>query len=168
MKKLIIGFATTDLPLSKIIRFIQGLDVSHCFIQWDDERYQETLVYEAKGLDTHIINRASFADERVVYEYEVEVEQDLYDVIMKDIHHDLGTPYGWKELIGYALKWTLSLVGIKIHNPFPTKSLICSEAVGQIIVKYLGVEADVNSGDMDIKWLLEKLIANQKFKLIVR
>lgn len=164
MKKLKFCFSTTDYLLSKGIRASQGTDFSHSFVEWEDERYKTTLLYEAKGLDTHIINRDHLdAHARIICEFEVETTDLHFEDIMNYIYQQIGRPYGWKEILGYAIKRVLQFVGIKIRNPFPTDALICSEAMGNILVIFFSIKADVHTGDMDLNWLYGKLKNDSRF-----
>lgn len=167
MKKFKICFSTTELIMSKAIREVQDLDVSHAYCEWYDERYDETLVYEARGLDTHIINREKFDEHtQVIYEFETEVNEDTFILLMKYIYNDIGTPYGWKELFGFLVKHWASLIGIKMKNPFPSNGKVCSEAIGNILCIFFGVQTDVSYDDMDLIWTLQKCKKHSQFKMI--
>lgn len=167
MKRIIFGLSTTGYALSNAIRALQGLSISHSYIQYDDDRYCQTMIYEAKGLNTYIMNRNHFDKNiKVVYEFEAVISEELFNKIMKHIHINAGTKYGWKELVGHAVKKIVSYVGIKINNPFPQKATICAESCGDILVLFFGVKADVRYSDMDLNWLLDKLKNNDNFKMI--
>lgn len=167
MKKLKFCFSTTQLVMSKAIRKAQDLDISHAYMEWHDERYDETLVYEARGLDTHLINREQFDKHiEVMYEFEVEVEEEFFVHIMKYVYNDIGTAYGWGELLGFLVKKLASMIGMKIKNPYPSKNKVCSEAIGDIMCIFLGIDADVDSDDMDLIWALKKCKEHPQFKMI--
>jgi hypothetical protein len=158
MKKITFGLSTTSYLLSDIIRFVQGLSISHSYVEYHEERYDEQMIYEAKGLNTYIMNKNHFdKNMKIVYEFETFVSDELFQNIMKHIHENAGIKYGWKEMVGHLVKKIASLFFIKINNPFPQKATICSEACGDLLVLFFGVKADVRYSDMDLIWLLEKL-----------
>lgn len=157
MKKIRFGFSTTELPLSKLIRLFQGINFSHCFIEYESEKYNTTLVYEAKGLNSNIINKENLQG-RVVELYEAEVSEELYDQIMTYILNEVGTAYAWKQLFGFIIVKLASLFGKKINNPWKHSGKICSENCGEVLVRFFGITPDVNYDDMDLVWLKEKLI----------
>lgn len=165
MRKLKICLSTTDKILSKLIRAVQGISVSHSFVEFTSEYYDTTLVYEAKGLSSYVINR-EHVDGRVLYEFQTEVPDELYYEIMKYIFNDSGVPYAWKELFGYLVVKAARVCGMKIKNPWPQAGKICSESCGEILVRFFGVSPDVDYDDMDLIWLMDKLINHPDFKMI--
>lgn len=165
MRKIKICLSTTDLLLSKLIRFFQGSEFSHSFVEWNNAWYDSELIYEAKGLSSYIINK-KYLSGNTIYEFEADVTDEKYYEIMKYIHGDVGVEYAWKEMIGYAVKRIFSIVGIKIKNPFPQKGRVCSESCGDIAVRFFGVSPDIGYDDMDLNWLFEKLKDHPDFKMI--
>jgi hypothetical protein len=169
MKKIIFGFSTTHLPLSWLIRKIQGLDCSHVYIQYTSSCGEE-LVYEAEGMQTHLVNKKNFVNSSIVVEeYEVEVDQKTFDDIKVFIERDIGVPYGWGELVGLLIKFFIHFISfgkINIKNPFPSKDTICSEAAGHIYIKFLGGYQDVADDDIDIVWIWSRINSDGRFKRI--
>ena len=170
MKKLIFGFSTTHLPLSWLIRKIQGLPCSHCYIQFTSSAGEE-LVYEAEGMQTHLVNKKNFIKSSIVVkEYEIELDEKTYNDIKIFIERDIGVPYGWMELVGLLIKFSvrfLSFGKIIIKNPFPSKDTICSEASGHIYIEYLGGDrGGILDDDIDIVWILNKIESDRRFKRI--
>jgi hypothetical protein len=164
MKKITIGLSTTPYLLSNIIRLLQGISISHSYLEFEDERYNKTMIYEAKGLNTNIINKNNFDKKTsIVYEFETLVSDELFDKIINHIYERAGTKYGWKEILGHGVKKVLSFIGININNPFPSKATICSESCGDILVLFFDVKADVRYSDMDLVWLLSKLKSHPLF-----
>lgn len=165
MRKIKICLSTTDKLLSKIIRFIQGLPVSHSFIEYESVYYQSTMVYEAKGLNTYIVN-LNHVDGRTVYEFEATVSAEQHFNIMKFIHEDAGVPYAWKQLFGFIYIKLCKKIGLKVRNPWPQKGKVCSESCAEILVRFFGVTPDVGYDDMDLVWLINKLHSLPQFKMI--
>ncbi len=170
MKKLTFGFSTTHLPLSWLIRKIQGIDCSHCYIQYTSSSGEE-LIYEAEGMQTHLVNKKNFiVSSMVVREYEIEVTQEKYDEVKIFIERDIGVPYGWMQLVGFLIKFVVKFITfnhIIIKNPFPSKDTICSEASGHIYIEYLGGDrGGILDDDIDIVWILSKIESDNRFKRI--
>lgn len=165
MKKIKFGLSTTQLLLSKTIRLIQGTPFSHSFIEFDTAKYETTLIYEAKGFNSYIINKVNFHGE-IVEEFEVEVSDELFALVVKFILGDIGVEYAWAELFGLVFVRMARSVGFKVRNPWPRKGKICSEACGEILVKFFGVLPDVAQDDMDLVWLSSKLKSHPQFKMI--
>lgn len=169
MKKIIFGFSTTKWPMSWLIRKIQGIDCSHCYGQFVSSAGEE-LVYEAEGMQTHLVNKKHFEKSSIVIrEYEIEVNPKTYDDIKIFIERDIGVPYGWLDLIGLLIVFTIKFITfgkLIIKNPFPSKNKVCSDAMGFIYVTHLGGYLDIGYDDMDIVWLLNKIESDSRFKRI--
>ena len=84
---------------------------------------------------------------------------------MKYVYQDIGMPYAWKELFGFAVVKIARSVGIKMKNPWPQKGKVCSSSCGEVLVRFFGVSPDVSFDDMDLNWLAEKLLSHPQFKL---
>jgi hypothetical protein len=153
--------------MSWLIRKVQGIDCSHCYAQFTSSAGEE-LVYEAEGMQTHLVNKKQFIKGNIVVrEYEIEVNPKTYDDIKVFIERDIGVPYGWLELVGLFLVFIVrAFIGKTIKNPLPSKDKICSEAVGYIYVNHLNGNKDVEYDDMDIVWLLNKISSDSRFKRI--
>jgi len=167
MKKITFGFSTTNQLLSWLIRKIQGIHCSHCYMSFISSAGEE-LVYEAEGMQTHLVNKKNFIkSSTVVEEYTIEVDPKTYDDIKIFIERDIGVPYGWLELVGLFIVFIVrAFIGKTIKNPLPSKDKICSEAVGYIYVNYLNGNKDAEYDDMDIVWLLNKISSDSRFKRI--
>lgn len=169
MKSFIFGFSTTNYPLSWIIRFLQGTECSHCY-----NRYETTsgslLVYEAAGLNTHLVNYKQFVKHsKVVYEYEIMVSEEKYSEIKSFIENDIGVAYDWLGLIGYLATYFVKFFSfgkIKIKNPLQSEDKVCSDAAGYIYCELLGGNKDIDYDDMDIVYLLNKITSDSRFKRI--
>lgn len=169
MKKIIFGFSTTNLPLSWIIRKIQGIPVSHCFISYETTSGVE-LVYEASGLNTHLVNKKNFAKHsQIIEEYEIQMTDEKFHEIKAFMEQDIGVAYDWLSLIGYLIKHfagVLTFGKLKIKNPFPSEDKVCSDAAAYIYCEFLGGNRDVGYDDIDIVYLLNKLRSDARFKRI--
>lgn len=169
MKKIIFGFSTTEWPLSKAIRFLQDLPFSHSYVQYQTTSDQH-LIYEAAGTNTHLVNRKNFENHnKIIEEYEIEVEEHVFHQVKSYIENDIGVSYGWGEIIG--LLWmilvrffTFNL--IKLDNPFPSEDKVCSSASAEIYVKFLGGVLDEQYDDIDLVWMRNKLMKDSRFKRI--
>lgn len=167
MKKVKVCFSTTPLLLSDLIRDFQDSNVSHCYFEFDDERYGETLVYEAKGLNTHLLNKKNIdPNTQVIYEFEADISDEKFSQIMKHIYRNIGMPYAWKTLLGHAIKKIAAWFCIKLKNPWPEPGQICSESVAELMILFFGLKTDVPYDDMDLNWLLEKMKETPRFKMI--
>lgn len=165
MRKIKFNLSTTNKPLSSIIRGVQKTDFSHCSVEYSVMYFGTTMVYEAKGLSSYVINKAHF-DGEIVHSYEAEVSDENYYRIMQYIHTDAGVPYAWKSLFGFLLMTLAKVFGLTIRNPWPEEGKICSESVGDILVLFFGVIPDVHHDDMDLVWVKEKLDGHPSIKKV--
>lgn len=169
MKKLTFGFSTTELPLSKVIRLLQDLPFSHSYIEYLTTSEQK-LVYEAAGTNTHLVNKKNFElHNKIIEEYEIEVEDHIFHQVKSYIENDIGVSYAWGEIIGFLLMILVRFVTfnlVKINNPFPSEGKVCSSATGEIYVLFLGGVKDEEYDDMDLVWIRNKLKNDKRFKRI--
>ena len=169
MKKFIFGFSTTGLPLSWVIRTLQGIPVSHCFNSYETSSGVQ-LVYEASGLNTHLVNKKNFAKHsRIIEEYEIEISEEKFHQIKTFIEEDIGVSYDWLGLIGYLITYIVKWITFgkkKIKNPFPSPDKVCSDAAAYIYCEFLGGNRDLDYDDIDIVYLLNKLRADSRFKKV--
>jgi hypothetical protein len=170
VKKIVVGFSTTNLPLSKLIRFFQGTNFSHSYLQYEST-LGNPIMYQASGMNTHLVNKRNVEKHaKIVEEYEIEVNEDKFNEIKAYIENDIGIPYGWGEVFGLALGIILRKLSfglIKVKNVFPSdEQSICSEAVGYIYINFLGGKKDLQYDDMDLIWLINKIKNDNRFKRI--
>lgn len=165
MRTLKFNLTTTSKPLSMLIRAFQRLDFSHCALEFDSPYLEATLIYEAKGLSSYVINKNHF-DGKIVHSYEVDVTPDEFYEVMKYVYGEAGTPYAWKTLIGFIYVMLCRGVGLKVRNPWPHHGKVCSESLGVIMVRYFAVTPDISYDDMDLVWIKEKLDSHPRIKKV--
>lgn len=167
MKTIIFGFSTTKWPLSWLIRKLQGIDCSHCYVSFETSSGVE-LVYEAEGMNTHLVNKKNFAKHSmIVREYSIQVTEEKFHEIKAFIEEDIGVGYDWLGLVGYLItylvKW-FSFNWWKIKNPFPSPDKVCSDASAYIYCELLGGNRDLDYDDIDIVYLLNKITSDSRFQ----
>ncbi len=130
MKKVIVGFSTHKGAFSSLIRFVTNSKVSHCYIRIPVPEYGESMVFQASGLWVNYCNYGIFQEKnKVIEEYEIEVEDDVYAFGEMLRVMEAGKPYSMKEIFG--LLWVLAMrgLGVKVKNPGRdgSNSYICVE-----------------------------------------
>lgn len=127
-KKCTAIFTTTKSfnPVSFIVRIITGEKYSHCAWLTEIPDIPEIpLVYHASKFNVHFIPYSEFIKHnKIVYEFEFELDREEYLDILKLCLQSLGKPY---DTIGLVLNPLFKLFKIKNKNP------ICSELLIKIL-----------------------------------
>lgn len=118
--------ATTEAPLSKIVRAFTRAPFSHCGIGLTIEG--QRMVVDASLLGVEMVARARwFAKRRVLHEFAVG-ERDAFDVSW--LMGELGAGYDYSGMFGYMPVFVARWFGRKIRNPWASPTLsVCSELV---------------------------------------
>lgn len=121
----VIFFSASDSFISKAIRWFRQSTVSHTGIIIN--RGKRKLVLEAGWRQVHITTYDKHYKKGYIELYKPLVSEEVIDAaIDKVISNHLEKPYGYFQILGFAVVSLLKRVGIKIKNPF-TKGSICSE-----------------------------------------
>jgi hypothetical protein len=131
-------------------------------VRFPSESLQRDLVYEASEFSVHFKNyEMTKKKSKIIKEY-VLIISDLAKIRSLQFAIDnLGKPYGWLELFGFAWVCFCDKLGIKVQNPLGDKarSYICSELVVDILEE-LGYEFKNDSDSIspkDIDQFLESV-----------
>lgn len=125
------GFA----PLSWLIIWGEKVPFSHTYFKLRQEKLDRVLIYEATGRGVNFINETRWLENNEIVQ---EMELDIPDINKQNFYRkaidNLGTPYGYKQLLGLVLVRLLNLVNIKIQNPFSdgNKTNICLELLAEM------------------------------------
>lgn len=138
MQKVIkIGFTKSLSPfsiMSPLIRFYQGTEYSHVYIELEDQ--EVPLIYQADVHSVYCIHRDIFlSDNRLIEEYSINVDMDVYYAILKHCKERLGYCYSYTQILNIFFTNAFSLNRI----PFvpANRSYTCSEFVGEILNKFI-------------------------------
>jgi hypothetical protein len=148
MKRTItIGLSTSRIwnPFTALIRWWWDIPYSHVYIKWSTP-WGFSEVLEASGLSVRMREFDRWSErQRVIAEFEFEVERETFNQIMQELRPMTGKPYGWKQVLGLAIA---ELFGLSL-NPFSDgdRSLICSE-LGIKALVILGVIDRANNIDL--------------------
>lgn len=120
-----IFFSASDSWISKVIRWFTKSNVSHTGIVINNQKRK--LVLEAAFRQVHITTYDKHYKKGYIEIYRPKIDEKLVDkAIDFVISEHLEKPYGYFQIIGFALVCLLRRIGIKIKNPFKRNS-ICSE-----------------------------------------
>ena len=102
MRKIVVGFSKPKgffNPLSWIIRFMYWTPYSHVYCSHVSEKYKQTLIYQASGVQVNFMSRLQF-DKRatVVSEFEFEISDEAFDSYMSWAIEQSGAPYSKTKL----------------------------------------------------------------------
>jgi len=123
----VIGFSASNSFISKAIRWFRKSHVSHTFIIIN--RGDRLLVLEAGKRQVHITTYDKHYKKGYVELYKPKASDYMIDkAIDTVIAQHLEKPYGYFQLLGFALVSILKRFNIKITNPIG-RGTICSEVV---------------------------------------
>lgn len=122
-----IGFSTTKGPLSRLIRYVTGAPVSHCFIRYPCGVFGGEMVLEATGAGFRVMAWHRFDREnKLVAVYRVNKSGDVLRTAFEKLAPRLGDAYDTVSLFGYFLRAMFSLRRVPFNS---RKKMVCSEAV---------------------------------------
>lgn len=138
MKKITIGFSKSNTLLSKIIRFIEGADASHTYIQWYSDKIGRVMVYEASGTQVNFTNLFQFSKKQIIVkEFNLNISDRTYTKLLQFCIDNARTPYGVKQLVGLGWVKLMGKFGIRVGNPFGKGNYVCSTLVATILTNQL-------------------------------
>lgn len=93
--------------------------ISHGYTRFPAPAWETSFIYQNAGHSTHFMGAARFeAINQIVEEYELNVEQDLFDEIGKLCVRREGKPYSLRGVVGKGVVLLLQAFNITIRNPF--------------------------------------------------
>lgn len=137
MKTIYVGFSKSNkkLPIgSWLIRAYQRTEFSHVYIRLKTKpRFpSDKILHASEGLVQNMSSTQFDKKHRVVKEFPIEVTENRYKNLVDVMHELSGANYSFMQNFGIFLVETLSLLGIKIKNPWKT-GWNCSEYVAHIL-----------------------------------
>ena len=138
------------LPLSAIIRIVQGTKYDHCAFSLSSE--DDAFIYESQVWKTHKREREDFFKENeIVKSYRIPITDEEYEAIRTIIKEMDGVIYGVLQIIGLAFSTLVERVmGGYIRNPFgdDKETQVCSEYLARILM-VLGAPLPFDNLDLD-------------------
>ena len=133
LRKIRIGFSSPQgifNPLSWGIKLVQGWwGASHTYIRYESQS-GIPMVYQASGKMTNFMALHNFKKiANIEYEYELEVTEEEYKLLMWEFDIMAGIPYSTTQLVGILLKDIFKI------NPFRNgnQAAICTEIVAGVL-----------------------------------
>lgn len=127
--KVAVGFSTSDMWFSSIIRFITNSKVSHCYIRVYDEFLKTNLVFHVERT-MGILRAEEFdRDNRVVEEFVIDDER-IDNSLILNLEH-LGKKFNWADWFGWCppASWWLK----KRTKDFTFNKLICVDYILRVL-----------------------------------
>lgn len=141
--KIRVGFSTTNMWFSRLIRWTLGTKVSHSYIRFYDPFLEMNLIVHA-DLPGVVIEDAVEFDKvtTVIEEYEIEDER-LRFILAKNLKL-LRRKYDWWNILGWA--WVIAFkrwIKKKMRNPVEDpKKLICVQYCLRFLAPLVNVPAE--------------------------
>jgi hypothetical protein len=121
--KVVVGFSTSSMIFSKIIRFVTRSKVSHCYLRIYDEFLKTSIVFHVER--TVCIVRSQEFDAENFPKEEFEIDDPRLDAAIADALKHLGKKFNWIDWFGWMpLLSRLVKVKIKERN-YNFKKMIC-------------------------------------------
>lgn len=115
---------------SEAIRWYQGTDFSHCAIEFRLNKLGEDVIYHSSiSSGVNFYSKELFLQKNTVTNtYELEINDDCYNAIMKQLIKNCGKEYAILQNIGIVIVDIMHRMGIKVSNPWK-RGYNCSELV---------------------------------------
>lgn len=123
MRKLKIGFSRNrhDRIFSVILQKYMNRDYSHVFVEYETEdKLGDNAIYHSSlSSGVGFMSRSVFEEDNIVtHMYEIELSEELYIKVRKELFSVCGKKYGLLQNIGIAIVDSFRYFGIKVNNPF--------------------------------------------------
>ena len=164
MRTLKIGFSKNknDAIFSVLLQKWMKKEYSHCFIQYDVKRiFGDNAIYHS-SLSSGIGYASKLVFEEaniIVAMYELEMSDEIYEQVRKELFKVCGRKYGMIQNIGIYFVDMLRKNGINVANPF-TKDENCSEMVYRHALKVIDPTLDFDPNMItpkEIEEILKKI-----------
>jgi hypothetical protein len=145
-KKLTVGFSKSPRLLSKLIRWVEGSEVSHVYIKFHSDFLQRDIIYEASGTVVNFVNLQTFMSRsQIVEEFTYEIPAPLYREAIQFAMDHTGKPYGFLSLIGLGWVKFTNKFGFRTRNPFrkDDKTFICSYLVADLLRGIIKLDSEI-------------------------
>lgn len=146
--KIRIGFSTTNMWFSRLVRWFLGAQVSHSYVRFYDPFLEMNLIVHADLPGVIIEDAVEFCKINTIIE-EFEIEDDRLREILSMNLKFLRRKYDWWNILGWA--WVIAFkrwVKKKIKNPVEDpKKLICV----QYCLRFLSPIVEIPIEDLNPK-----------------
>lgn len=139
MRKIQIGFSKSrqDKIFSVILQKYLGTDFSHTFVIYNTKHHMgdDSIYHSAAGSGVGFMAKQVFEENNIIVSvYEIEVEDDVYVEIRKELFYNCGRKYGLIQNLGIVIvDFAKQVFKMKIQNPF-RKDQNCSELVHRDVI----------------------------------
>jgi hypothetical protein len=139
MRKICIGFSRSsdDKIFSVILQKYLKTDISHTFVVYNTKPHMgdDSIYHSSIGSGIGFVAKHVFEEENLIVRvYEIEVSDEIYSQIRKELFYNCGRKYGFWQNIGIAIvDFAKQVFKMKIQNPF-RKDQNCSELVYREVV----------------------------------
>ena len=146
---------------SSLIQWFMGRPYSHTYFKFKEDRYKDKTIFHAVGHGTVYISETTFLENNVpVYEFEIEISDELFNELMIDCHQNAGKSYGYMQNLGLVLVRTLNRIGFDIKKNPIDDGINCSEWIYYILEEVYGqwtaTEPNLVAPDEICDYLLKK------------
>lgn len=120
---------------SKAIMWYDNSEFSHCAIEFRLDKLQEDVIYHS-SLDSGVnfYSKLLFTEKNtIIHTYELEVEDHIYNIMMKHLVQSCGKKYAVFQNIGILFVDFAKKMGITIDNPWKF-GYNCSELVYRHVI----------------------------------
>lgn len=140
MRRLTIGFSRNRQGkiFSRILQWYLKTDISHCYIKYEtDELIGDNAIYQSifgKGIG-YMSEQVFLKDNIQVREYQIELSEEMYCKVRKDLFLQCGKDYGFMQNIGiFIVDSVRRILKLNIKNPFKGGQN-CSELILRHLLK---------------------------------
>jgi hypothetical protein len=140
MRKLKVGFSRSadNKIFSVILQKYLKTDISHTFVMFDTARHMgdDSIYHSSIGSGIGFVAKHVFEEENeIVRVYEIELKEEVYVKVRKELFYNCGRKYGFWQNIGIAIvDFAKQVFGVKIKNPF-RKDQNCSELIHRDVIQ---------------------------------
>jgi hypothetical protein len=145
-KTLTVGFSRSPRLLSKIIRWVEGSEVSHVYIKFRSDFLERDIIYEASGTEVKFVNEFTFLKRsEVIAEFDLSIPVQEYRRAVQYAMDQVGKPYGFLSLIGLGLVKVANKFGYRTKNVFKdgNRAYICSELTAEVLETFMTLPTEI-------------------------
>ena len=138
-----IGFSRsswTSIP-GWVIRIIERTPYNHVYVELKVGTYKTDVIYQASGSQVNLVNKKIFKkNHKITHSFDFVISIAKKRELIGWVLENVGTKYGFLQVIGIGYVKLMYLFGMRTRNPFGVgrTSQVCSELVGIVLKEYLG------------------------------
>ncbi len=142
--KIYIGFSSPIKKMigAELIKFWSETDYSHVYLRFEYQNSKDVIFHAAHGL-VHFKSVANLLKEnKIIKEYEIEVNCTKHELFFDECMEISGEPYSKCQLIKIFVSDVIFKLTSKVVSFNDSKGYICSELVGKLCIDELGLKFD--------------------------